>query len=116
MISVPTRLLSGSDTGLDRIENHCHRSPAPHSSGYITGNEFTIFGGESVVNASLSGHGLAGAAEYRRGLAHHIDGTISYIYEGDPRLVRRSGVSVQIWPVNTFYEKRVSVGIGLGGY
>src|ERR1019366_10182254 len=70
----------------------------------------------SVVNPSLSGQGKAYAAEHRRGLAQHLDGTISYIYEGDPRLVRRSGIAVQIWPVNTFYDKGVTVGLGVGVY
>src|ERR1019366_1961577 len=99
------------------------KRPTPHElgaatedKGYITGNEFTVFWGASVVNASLSGQGQAYAAEYRRGLAQHLEGTISYIYEGDPRLVRRSGIAVQIWPVNTFYDKGVTVGLGVGVY
>jgi len=75
---------------------------APEDKGYVTGDEFTVFGGESIVNAAFSAHGEAYAAEYRHGLWQHLDGTVSYLYEGDPRLVRRSGLGLQVWPVNTF--------------
>jgi hypothetical protein len=46
----------------------------------------------------------------------HLDGTVSFIHEGDPRIVRRSGVGVQVWPVNTFFNDRVEVGFGVGAY
>ena len=89
---------------------------APEEVGYVTDSEFTVYGGESVVNASFSEHGQAFAAEYRRGLVSHLDGTVSYIYEGDPKLIRRSGLGLQLWPVNTFFNERYTVGIGLGAY
>ncbi len=98
------------------------KRPLPHELGsapddrhYVTSDQFTVFAGESVVNAALSGHGQSYAAEYRHGLASHFDGTVSYIYEGEPKLVRRSGLGLQLWPVNTFHD-RVTVGIGLGAY
>ncbi|HWA09994.1 MAG TPA: hypothetical protein VG838_11135 [Opitutaceae bacterium] len=88
----------------------------PGDAAFVTSNELTAYGGESVVNASFSGHGQAYAAEYRRGLMRHLDGTLSYIYEGDPKLVRRAGAGLQLWPVNTFFDQKISVGIGLGAY
>ena len=41
---------------------------------------------------------------------------MAYIYEGDPQLTRRSGVGLQLWPVNTFFHGKIAVGIGLGAY
>jgi len=88
----------------------------PIESKYVTGPQFTVFGGQSVVNTFLSQKALAGAVEYRQGILPHLDGTASFIYEGDPKIVRRSGVAFQVWPVNTFLGNDTSVGIGVGPY
>jgi hypothetical protein len=55
-------------------------------------------------------------AEYRRGIMRHLDWTFSGIYEGDPEIIRRSGLATQVWAVNTFFDDRVAVGAGLGPY
>lgn len=89
---------------------------APEQYAYVTPSELTFFGGQSVVNTFLSEKALAYAAEYRRGLLPHLDATASLIYEGDPAIIRRSGLAVQLWAVNTFFAERVSVGAGLGPY
>jgi hypothetical protein len=89
---------------------------APNEQGYVTGNELTFFGGQSVVNTFLSQKALAYAGEYRRGVIPHLDWTASAIYEGDPKIIRRSGVASQLWFVNTFFNDRITVGGGLGPY
>lgn len=89
---------------------------APDQYDYVTENQFTVFGGQSVVNTFLSQSALAYAAEYRRGLIPHIDWTASAIYEGDPEIIRRSGLATQVWAVNTFFNERISVGAGIGPY
>jgi hypothetical protein len=68
------------------------------------------------VNSFPSFKAYAAAAEYRQGLMPHLDGTASFIYEGDPKIERRSGVAFQLWPVNTFFDENTSVGIGVGPY
>ena len=85
-------------------------------AGYVTEPEFTLFGGQSVVNTFLSQKALAGAAEFRQGLMPHLDGSASFIYEGDPKIARRSGIAFQLWAVNTFFNESTSVGIGVGPY
>lgn len=102
--------------GQDRRPTPGELGAAPEDKGFVTANELTVFGGVSVVNASGNLHGVASALEYRRGLMSHLDGTISLTYEGDPRIVRRSGLGLQVWPVNTFFHDSVTVGIGLGAY
>jgi len=89
---------------------------APPEHDYVTGNELTLFGGQSVVNTFLDQKAIAYAGEYRHGLFPHVDITASAIHEGDPRVVRRDGVAAQLWAVNTFFHERVSVGVGLGPY
>jgi len=83
---------------------------------YVTEPQFTVFGGQSVVNTFLSQKAQAGVAEYRQGILPHLDGTASFVYEGDPKIVRRSGVAFQLWPVNIFLDDSTSVGIGVGPY
>lgn len=89
---------------------------APDEYRHVTEPELTLFGGQSVVNTFLSQSALAYAAEYRQGLMPHVDWTVSAIYEGDPEIVRRNGLAAQAWLVNTFFDERFSVGIGLGPY
>jgi hypothetical protein len=79
-------------------------------------NELTVFAGQSVVNTFLSESAWAYALEYRRGIIKHVDWTATLIYEGNPQIVRRSGVAAQAWAVNHFFHDRVSVGIGFGPY
>lgn len=83
---------------------------------YVTKPQLTLFGGQTVVNTFLSPKAYAAAAEYRQGLLPHLDATASFIYEGDPKIERRSGVAFQLWPVNTFFDESTSVGIGVGPY
>ena len=89
---------------------------APALKEYITGNELTAFGGQSVVNTFLSEQARAFALEYRRGLAPHLDWTATAIYEGDPQIIRRNGLATQLWAVNTFFNESVFVGAGIGSY
>ena len=89
---------------------------APNQQAFVTDNELTVFGGQSVVNTFLSPKARAYAGEYRRGVFPHVDWTASAIYEGDPEIIRRSGVATQLWAVNTFFSDRITIGAGLGPY
>jgi hypothetical protein len=83
---------------------------------YVTEPQLTLFGGQDIVNTFFSDKAWAGALEYRQGVLPHLDGTSTFIYEGDPKTTRRSGVALQLWPVNTFFDDKTSVGIGVGPY
>jgi len=89
---------------------------APEEKAYVTENEITLFGGQSVVNTLFSETARAYGGEYRRGFSPHFDGSASLIYEGDPEIIRRSGGAIQVWAVNTFFDERLSLGVGLGPY
>ena len=89
---------------------------APDEQASVTGNELTLFAGQSVVNTFFSQSARAYALEYRRGIVKHVDWTTSFIYEGNPQIVRRAGFATQAWAVNNFFEDRVALGIGLGPY
>lgn len=89
---------------------------APELDNYVSDSEFNFFAGQSVVNTFFSEDSRAFAAEYRRGVVPHVDWTLSAIYEGDPKIIRRNGIATQLWAVNTFHHRRFCVGIGLGPY
>jgi hypothetical protein len=102
--------------GQDRKPTAGKLGDAPNEKAYVSEKEITLFGGQSVVNTFLDQKSLAYAAEFRQGLVSHIDWTASAIYEGNPQIVRRSGLATQLWAVNTFFEDRITVGAGLGPY
>lgn len=89
---------------------------APDEYKYVTAPELTVFTGQSIVNTFFSETARAYGVEYRQGWAPHVDWTLGGIYEGDPKVVRRSGITLQVWAVNTFFDDRWSVGVGLGPY
>jgi len=89
---------------------------AANEKYYVTENEITVFGGQSIVNTFFSAKAFAYAIEYRRGVLSHLDWTASGIYEGDPKIARRSGFATQLWPVNTFFNEHITVGLGVGPY
>ncbi len=98
-----------------RPEGEKPNADAPDKE-YVTPRELTLFGGQDIVNTFFSDKAWAGAAEYRQGLMPHLDGTATYIYEGNPKTTRRSGLALQLWPVNTFFDDKTAVGIGVGPY
>ncbi|HVU35040.1 MAG TPA: hypothetical protein VHE61_16520 [Opitutaceae bacterium] len=81
-----------------------------------TSDEITVFGVFSVINVAKSPHSLGSSVEYRHRFARHVEGTVTYIYEGDPRVARRSGLAVQAWPVRSAICPQLEIGIGLGTY
>jgi hypothetical protein len=102
--------------GRDKEPTDGKLGDAASEKDYVTENEVTVFTGQSVVNTLFSAKAVAYALEYRRGVMSHLDWTASGIYEGDPKIVRRSGFATQLWPVNTFFNEHITVGLGLGAY
>jgi hypothetical protein len=81
-----------------------------------TAAEFTVFGGRSIVNTDRSETAAARAVEFRHGIGKNFDWTASWIDEGDPKVIRRQGLATQVWAVDSYFGRRVALGIGVGGY
>jgi hypothetical protein len=81
-------------------------------------NEITLLAGQTIVNSYNSQHASSTAAEieYRRMLLRHLDVTLSYLYEGDNRLVRRDGIIAQLWATQPLVEGMFAVAAGIGPY
>jgi len=102
--------------GPDRRPEGAKPNAGAPEPDYVTEPQLTLFGGQDIVNTFFSDKAWAGALEYRQGILPHLDGTSTFIYEGDPKTTRRSGIALQLWPVNTFFDDKTSVGIGVGPY
>jgi hypothetical protein len=85
-------------------------------SEYTTNQEITVFVGQTVVNSFGSEHAIASSVEYRRGLGRHVDGTIAWINEGDAELIRRNGVTAQLWLTHAFFDNCFTLSVGGGVY
>ncbi|MDA8165035.1 MAG: hypothetical protein M0017_08395 [Desulfobacteraceae bacterium] len=78
-----------------------------------TGNEVTLFAGQTIMNSFESEHSTALGAEYRRGLWRYVDWTASWLDEGAHR---PNGPVTQLWAVKAFLNDRLALGVGGGVY
>ena len=110
-------LMLGVGYQLEPVSEPGPTSFPPYQPGKTTTDEITVFLGRTIVNSYQSENGSAYAIEYRHGLARHVDVTLGAANEGDARLVRRRGVTAQIWAVReVLASDRLALGIGFGPY
>ncbi len=80
----------------------------------IAGDEVTLSFGQTVVNSLKDQKGFAGGIEIRKGIAEHIDWTLSWLNAGDVQVDRRNGLGMQLWLVDEYFDSHFPVGIGAG--
>ncbi len=108
--------LLGVGYQLDRGSRAGPVVPPPGRTDNVTQNELTVFLGQTIVNSFNSETSFAKAVEYRRGLARYVDGTISYINEGENGALRRNGVAAQAWLSRALFHDKLTLGVGVGPY
>jgi hypothetical protein len=89
-------------------------APARSAWSSSTRNEVAFLGGQAVVNDFSSEPSFAMNVEYRRSLNDHLDWTLAWLHEGQPRLARRHGVVSELWVDRTLGEGRWTIGAGIG--
>ena len=100
-----------------KTEDHGEQPGEAYDKSRQTGkNELTLLGGQTIVNSFNSDKSIAASLEYRRGLMRYLDATVAWIYEGDNRLLRRNGITPQLWLVDAFVEEKLELGVGAGAY
>jgi len=110
-------LMVGIGYQLEPVSERGPQVSAPRQMAKTTTDEITVFLGRTIVNSYYSERDSARALEYRHGLARYVDVTLGVLNEGDPRLVRRTGVTAQIWGVReVLASDRLVLGIGYGPY
>jgi hypothetical protein len=78
-------------------------------------NELTAFALVSVINARLNPKSFGEGLEYRRRFSEHIDATLSFFNEGNPKVARRKGIAPEIWD-ERMIGSNWRIGAGLGAY
>jgi hypothetical protein len=79
-------------------------------------SELTLLGGRSIVNSYESQRAWARGIEYRRVFGPMVNGSIALLDEGDGKLTRRRGIAAQGWIEPSFYDEKMTLGVGLGPY
>lgn len=82
----------------------------------VTGNEFSLMAGATILNSPDSQTAAAEAIEYRRGLNSFLDLTIGCLHEGNGVSGRRDGATAQIWLTRAFFDDHLTLGLGGGIY
>jgi len=81
---------------------------------------WTLSGAVSVINMVSNPRADGGSAELRwsvpRGETARVDASVAFLNEGDPRVARRSGASLQVWPVRSDPIWNFDLAVGFGAY
>jgi len=91
-----------------------HGTPASDRSPFTTAHEFTIAGGDSVQNTLTDSKGGASEMEYRQGFDRHGDWSVSLLNEDSLKSTRRTELTPQVWLVDAYLDRRLTLGLGLG--
>lgn len=100
--------------GLDATREALRPDPTQPLPRAIS-REITVLFGKSVSNAT-GREGFAAMVEYRASLARNWEWTLAALREGKTVDVNRDGATAQIWLVDSWRDRRFSLGIGAGGY
>lgn len=93
-----------------------HRSAEAHRPVKTTGYEVMPLLGQVVVNRPDNDIGIGSGIEFRMGIDDHIDWTVSWLNEDVPGTFHRSGIGTQVWLVDTFLARPITLGFGAGVY
>ncbi len=88
----------------------------PSQREKTTGNELSLYTGQTIVNNPGSPKSLATCIEYRRGVLRYLDASVAWLNEGDNELIRRNGALTQLWLSRGFLGDHLTLGAGFGGY
>lgn len=81
-----------------------------------TGYEVMPFLGQVVVTRPDNDPGIGSGIEFRMGIDEHLDWTVTWLNEDVPGTFHRAGLGTQIWLVDAFLARRITLGFGAGLY
>lgn len=74
------------------------------------------FLGQVVVNSPGNEPGIGSGVEFRMGIDEHLDWTVTWLNEDVSGTLDRIGLGTQIWLVDAFLARRITIGFGAGLY
>ena len=111
-----TILLIGVGYQLETSSSQGLRSIAPPLMSKTTNHELSVFFGRTILNSFESENSTAYALEYRQGLSSHVDLSVGWLHEGGQHIIRRNGLTAQLWLVQPFSHDQLVLGVGGGAY
>jgi hypothetical protein len=78
--------------------------------------ELMLLGGATIVNSFSSERALASSLEYRYRFGNVVRLSLGLLNEGDARLTRRNGTLLEAWLEPSFFQGKLTLGAGGGGY
>jgi hypothetical protein len=81
-----------------------------------TGYEVMPFLGQVVMNRPDNDSGISSGIEFRMGIDEHLDWTVTWLREEVSGTLDRTGLGTQIWVVDAFLARRITLGFGAGLY
>lgn len=81
-----------------------------------TGYEVMPFLGQVVLNSPGNEPGIGSGIEFRTGIDEHLDWTVTWLNEDVPGTFHRAGLGTQIWLVDAFLARTITLGFGAGLY
>jgi hypothetical protein len=79
-------------------------------------NELTLYLGQTDLNSFVSERSTAYALEYRHHLTSSMDWTLGWLNEGGNEIIRRNGITTQLWMANPVLDGRLTLSAGAGVY
>ncbi len=79
-----------------------------------TGYEVMPFLGQVVVNRPENDPGIGNGIEFRMGIDEHLDWTVTLLREEVSGTLDRTGLGTQVWLVDAFLGRRITLGFGAG--
>jgi hypothetical protein len=69
-----------------------------------------------IVNKPGNDPGIGSGIEFRMGIDEHLDWTVTWLNEDVPGTFHRTGLGTQLWLVDAFLDRRITLGFGAGLY
>ena len=95
-------------------------SPSGHGErvrpAKTTGYEVMPFLGQVVVNRPGNDPGIGSGIEIRMGIDDHLDWTATWLNEDVSGTFHRTGLGTQLWLVDAYLARRITLGFGAGLY
>ena len=88
----------------------------PGDPARTTSYEVMPFLGQVVVNHPGNEQGIGSGVEFRMGIDKYLDWTVTWLNEDVPGTLDRIGLGTQIWLVDAFLARRITLGFGAGLY
>ena len=117
--TAPAKSIETTSIGLGigyRGFSDIHNTADPTAVEGFAANEVAGYYWKTVVNSFSSQTSRAEEVEYRRQIWRELRASVGFLNEGDAQLIRRNGITAEVWAEPSFNSGRWSIGAGFGGY